>query len=333
MHSPNSFPLPKHKKVIALSGGVGGAKLALGLANVLSFEQLVVVANTADDFEHLGLSISPDLDTVMYTLAGLNDQQRGWGLAGESWQMLETLKQLGGETWFQLGDKDLATHLERTQSLGRGESLSRITQRLCRQLAVQHSLLPMSDDPVRTRLKTDIGELAFQEYFVREQCKPTVREFFFAGIEQARPQAEVLRLLQSDELAAIIICPSNPFVSVEPILQLPGIRTAMKNNAAPVIAVSPIVAGAAIKGPAAKMMQELAMPVTAKTVAEYYGDLLDGFIVDQSDAALLPELERLACRITSTPTIMKTLDDRIDLARSVLCFAEQLNLLTKSGAE
>ncbi len=333
MQNPNSFLLPKNKKVIALSGGVGGAKLALGLAQVLLPEQLVIVANTADDFEHLGLSISPDLDTVMYTLAGLNDQQRGWGLAGESWQMLETLKKLGGETWFQLGDKDLATHLERTQGLGRGESLSHITQRLCRGLGVMHGLLPMSDDQVRTRLKTNIGELAFQEYFVREQCKPVVREFFFDGIEQAQPQAEFLRLLQSDELAAIIICPSNPFVSVEPILQLPGIKAAMSNNAAPVIAVSPIVAGMAIKGPAAKMMQELAMPVTANTVAEYYGDLLDGFIVDESDAAMLPELEQLACKATCTPTIMKTLDDRIDLARSVLCFAEQINPLTQSGAE
>ncbi len=312
------------RNVLALSGGVGGAKLALGLASVLSAEQLTVVANTADDFEHLGLSISPDLDTVMYTLAGLSNQQLGWGLANESWNTMDALTALGGETWFRLGDRDIATHLERSERLRQGQSLTAVTDYLARTLGVQHPIIPMTDDPVRTKVKTAAGELAFQHYFVREQCQPEVTGFYFDGIDNARPSAALMDHLASEQLDAIVICPSNPFVSVEPMLQLAGVREAMQASQAPVIAVSPIVGGIAIKGPAAKMMAELKMPTTALSVAQYYGELLDGFVMDASDETLAPAVRDGGVPVLTAPTIMKTLADRIDLANTVLSFAAEL---------
>lgn len=310
--------------ILALSGGVGGAKLALGLSRLLAPEQLTIVANTADDFEHLGLSICPDLDTVMYTLAGLNNKQLGWGLAGESWGAMAALEQLGGETWFRLGDKDLATHLQRSTRLAAGCSLSEVTGELCRQLGIEHTIVPMSDHPVRTMINTADGELPFQHYFVREQCRPAVQSYRFEGIERAQPQQDVMQWLCSDGLQAIIICPSNPFVSVEPILQLPGVRQAMIDSSAPVIAVSPIVAGLAIKGPAAKMMVEMNIPATAAAVAEYYGDLLDGFVIDDSDQGLANTIAASGTEVACVPTVMKSLDDRVSLAQAVLSFADRL---------
>lgn len=310
--------------ILALSGGVGGAKLALGLSKLLTSQQLSIVANTADDFTHLGLAISPDLDTVMYTLAGLNNQQQGWGLAGESWNAMAALKTLGAPSWFNLGDRDLATHLTRSQQLASGDSLSTVTTYLCRQLGLSHAIIPMSDDPVRTRLQTDQGNLAFQEYFVREQCRPIISDFYFDGIDRAQPAREFIELLGSERLKAIIICPSNPFVSVEPILALPGVRQAMKDSRAPVIAISPIVAGLAIKGPAAKMMAELNMPATAAAVAHYYSDLLDGFVLDESDSDLASTISSPQLQVCCTPSIMNTLEDRIELASKVLSFAQQL---------
>lgn len=314
----------EHQKVLALSGGVGGAKLALGLSHCVRAEQLTVVANTADDFVHLGLSICPDLDTLMYTLAGINDTEKGWGLAGETWQGLNALKQLGGETWFQLGDKDIATHLLRTQLLAQGKNLSEVTAQLCRQLGVSLTVLPMSNDPVRTIIETAHGDLAFQHYFVRERCAPAITGFHFEGVTEARPQAEFLKLLHSDDLAATIICPSNPFVSVQPFLSLPEVCEALMQRTAPVVAVSPIVAGLAIKGPAAKMMQELSMPSTAYAVAKYYGDLLDGFVIDESDTFQVEAIEALGIKVLVAPTIMKSLQDRIDLAQQVLQFSQSL---------
>lgn len=311
-------------KVLALSGGVGGAKLALGLTKCLSPEQLTIVANTADDFEHLGLSISPDLDTVMYTLADLSNKELGWGLAGESWNAMSALESLGGETWFRLGDRDLATHLERTQRLKSGQSLTEVTSDLCGKLGVEHPVIPMTDDPVRTRVKTHQNELAFQEYFVREQCQPEVTGFYFDGLEQAEFNPLLEQALSDAELEAIIICPSNPFVSVAPIIGLPGVREAIKASSAPVIAISPIVAGIAIKGPTAKMMKELDMPSTALSVAEYYGDLLDGFVLDNSDHELQSELQNQGLSVLTAVTIMKDLQDRINLAEDVLSFAADL---------
>lgn len=311
-------------RVLALSGGVGGAKLALGLSHCLAPEQLTIVANTADDFQHLGFSISPDLDTVMYTLADVNDKQRGWGLANETFHMIEALQKLGGDTWFQLGDRDLATHIERTRRLAGGESLTTVTAALCKQLGVDHQLLPMSDDPVRTRVNTPQGEMPFQEYFVREQCRPVVTGYRFEGIEQASAQPAFRALLEDPGLAAIIVCPSNPFVSVDPVLQLKGIREAMRASTAPVIAVSPIVGGEALKGPAAKMMAELGMAVTPLAVAEYYGDLLDGFVLDVVDERYAAGVRDLGVAVCCEQTVMKTLADRVTLAQRVLSFAESL---------
>lgn len=311
-------------KVLAISGGVGGAKLALGLARLLPAKQLTVICNTADDFRHLGLWISPDLDTVMYTLAGLNNTEQGWGLAGESWQAMSALETLGGETWFRLGDRDLATHLQRTQRLQAGVTLSEITRDFCRRLGVEVSVLPMSDDPVMTVVDTGREQLAFQEYFVREQCRPPLHSYHFRGIDSARPQPQFLRALDDPDLTAIVICPSNPFVSVEPVLSLVGVREAIRDSRAPVIAVSPIVAGEAIKGPAAKMMDELKLPRSALGVAQLYRDLIDGFVLDEVDRAQAAAVRDLGIAVSCEATVMNTLDDRIDLARAVVNFSDLL---------
>jgi LPPG:FO 2-phospho-L-lactate transferase len=311
-------------QVLALSGGVGGAKLALGLTHNLPPAQLAIVCNTGDDFEHYGLPICPDLDTVMYTLAGRNNGAQGWGLAGESWRTMEALAGLGGETWFRLGDLDFATHLQRGALLRGGASLSAATRALCTHFGIEYPVWPMSDEPVRTVVDTDGGELNFQHYFVREQCRPAVRGFRFDGIERARPQAQFIDLLHGAQLAAVVICPSNPFVSIDPILQLPGVAAALRAMSAPVIAVSPIVGGIALKGPAAKMFAELQLPSTALAVAEHYGDLLDGFVIDTADAELAGAIEELGTAVLTTHTVMHTLDDRIGLAREVLQFAARL---------
>jgi LPPG:FO 2-phospho-L-lactate transferase len=312
-----------HPGYLALSGGVGGAKLALGLSHILPPEQLTLVVNTADDFVHLGLNISPDLDTLMYTLAGIVNRERGWGLETETWHAMEALKRLGGESWFRLGDGDLATHLQRGELLRSGLSLTEATRELALSLGVKQKILPMSDHIVQTMVNTTEGEMAFQEYFVREECRPKVTGFRFAGIDKAEPQSDWMEMLSDINLKAVIICPSNPFVSVEPMLQLRGLRAALVACKAPVIAVSPIVGGAAIKGPAAKMMAELNMPVTASAVAEYYGDILDGFVIDERDADLVDHIPG-GVRSLVVPTIMRTLEDRKDLAQKVVAFADQL---------
>lgn len=312
------------RKVLALSGGVGGAKLALGLSKIVSTEQLTIVCNTGDDFDHYGLRICPDLDTVMYTLAGRNNQQQGWGLANESWRVMEALSALGGEDWFRLGDLDIATHLQRTALLRSGLSLSEATRQLCDRFEVPQRVLPMSDDPVATIVQTEQGELSFQHYFVREQCRPAVHGFYFRDIEQARPQHEFFAQLNNPDLDAIVICPSNPFVSIDPILHLSGVREALLDSAAPVIAVSPIVGGAAIKGPAAKMLREMNLPITAATVAHRYCDILDGFVLDQIDAEQAEVIAELGVAVQVTDTIMRSLDDRVRLADEVLTFAARL---------
>src|SRR5579863_4036709 len=245
--------------VVALSGGIGGAKLALGLSRILPADQLLVVANVGDDFEHFGLHVSPDADTLMYTLAGLDNAKLGWGRQDETWSFMEALTALGGDDWFRLGDRDLAVHLERTRRLRQGESLSAITADFCRRLGVGPRVLPATDDRLRTRLRTDEGWLDFQDYFVRLQCRPVVREIAFEGAEEARPHPELLAALCDERLRAAIICPSNPFISVEPILAVPGMREALFSCAAPIVAVSPVIGGRAVKGPTAKMMVELGM--------------------------------------------------------------------------
>jgi LPPG:FO 2-phospho-L-lactate transferase len=305
--------------VVALSGGIGGAKLALGLSRVLPPGELIIIANTGDDFEHLGLSISPDLDTLLYTLAGLNDAARGWGRRDETWSFMKALGALGGETWFQLGDGDLAVHVERSRRLAAGETLSTVMDDFRRRLNIAVRLLPMSDDPVRTKLRTDGGWLDFQDYFVRRACEPAVREIAFAGAEHARPQSELIATLRDPMLRAVVICPSNPLISIDPILAVPGIRDALRACAAPVIAVSPIVGGRAVKGPAAKMMRELGQSPSAGEVARRYDDFLDGYIFDATDLPL-PTSCRL--RVTAAQTVMTTLGDREILARAVLDLAK-----------
>lgn len=307
--------------VVALSGGVGGAKLALGLSRVLPPGALTVVANVADDFEHLGLSVSPDLDTLMYVLAGLDDTERGWGRRHETWTFMAALKALGGETWFQLGDGDLATHVERTRRLRAGDTLSEVTADLCRTLGIATRVLPATDDRLRTMLQTDAGTLAFQDYFVRRQCAPKVAAIRFDGAASARLHPAVRAALAGPGLDAVIICPSNPFISIEPMLALDGLRDALAARPAPVIAVSPIVGGKAVKGPTAKMMRELGLPVRASEVARRYGSLLDGYVLDLQDAddsAMIP------VATTVTQTMMRSLADREALARDVLAFAAQL---------
>jgi LPPG:FO 2-phospho-L-lactate transferase len=312
--------------VVALSGGIGGAKLALGLSRILPADNLLVVANVGDDFEHLGLHISPDADTLMYTLAGLDNTKLGWGRQDETWSFMETLTALGGEDWFRLGDRDLAVHVERTRRLRGGETLSAITADFCRRLGVGPLILPATDDRLRTRLRTDEGWLDFQDYFVRLRCRPIVRELAFEGAEDARPHPDLLAALRDEHLRAVIICPSNPFISVEPILALPGMREALAACAAPVIAVSPIFDGRAVKGPTAKIMGELGMTPSAAAVAERYGELLDGYVMDIGDAR---ETAHVAPRVTLAPTLMTNLAERKQLAHVVLEAANALASLKR----
>jgi LPPG:FO 2-phospho-L-lactate transferase len=300
-------------KILALTGGVGGAKLALGLAQVLPPEQLLFAVNTGDDFEHLGLHISPDIDSLTYALAQQNNTETGWGRAGETWNFIETLGSLGGEDWFRLGDKDLALHTARSQMLRRGASLTEATARITQQMGIKHTIVPMSDDPVRTIVHCEKGDLAFQHYFVRERCEPKVSGFSFDGIADACLNPLIIDWLS--ECDGVIICPSNPFVSVDPLLELDGFREALKSL--PVVAVSPIVGGIAIKGPAAKMLQEMNMPATALAVANHYRGLIDGFVVDKDDRELI---EQINVPTISTPSVMVTLQDRIDLAKACVNF-------------
>jgi LPPG:FO 2-phospho-L-lactate transferase len=307
--------------VVALSGGIGGAKLALGLSRVVKPEDLIVVANVGDDFEHLGLHVSPDADTLMYTLAGLDNTKLGWGRRDETWSFMETLTSLGGEDWFRLGDRDLAVHIERTRRLGQGETLSAITADFCRRLGVGPRVLPATDDRLRTRLRTDEGWLDFQDYFVRLQCRPLVRELAFEGAANARPHLDLLAALRDERLRAVVICPSNPFISVEPILAVPGMREALAACAAPVVGVSPIIGGRAVKGPTAKMMTELGMSPSAAAVAKRYDGLLDGYVMDAGDAE---EAAHVKPKVTLARTLMTNLAEKEQLARVVLEAADAL---------
>ncbi len=362
--------------IVALAGGVGGAKFAHGLAQLLSPEELTIIVNTGDDFEHFGLSISPDLDTVCYTLAGLANPETGWGRAGETWQAMDNLRQLGAPDWFALGDRDLATHLERTRQLKEGQTLTEITRHFCAAWGVKHPVLPMSNDPVRTMVDTvEYGELPFQEYFVKHRCEPRVRGFRFEGIESARPTPEVRAALARAD--AIIFCPSNPWVSIDPILRvlsplplgegqgeglpspfgrppdggrwaggegsplplgegqgegLPspfgrppdGGRWAGGEGPGVRVAISPIIGGKTVKGPAAKMFAELGIQPSALAVAEHYRDLLTGFVLDRTDAALAAPIQAMNIQTLVTDTLMPTPAERKRLAQDVLNFIRHL---------
>ena len=302
-------------KWLALAGGVGGAKLALGMAKVLPPSQLTVVVNTGDDEEFHGLHVSPDVDTVMYTLAGLSNPETGWGITGETFNALERLKEYGADGWFNLGDKDLATHIRRTDLLRQGCSLSEVTDSLRSALGVAHPIVPMSDDKVRTMLTTDIGELPMQTWFVKHRCEPAVSDIRFDGAEQSQPAPGFARALQESD--ALVFCPSNPFVSVAPILAIPGVRDAIRDFKGLRIAVSPIVGGQAVKGPAAKMMGELGMESSCVGVARQYQGLCDVFVLDDVDADRAADIEALGMRAAVTNTMMLDDADKVRLAEYI----------------
>ena len=305
---------------VALSGGIGGAKLSLGLTHLLG-DRLTVVVNTGDDFEHLGLAISPDADTTLYTLGGVVNPDTGWGRRDETWSFMQALTALGGPAWFNLGDRDLATHVDRTHRLGSGATLTDITAHLAGKLGVAARVLPMTDDPVRTVVETDAGALAFQEYFVRDQCRPIVRSIRYDGAADARITPQVRQALTAPGLAGVIICPSNPWLSIDPVLAVPGMRDAIRASGAPVIAVTPIVGGKALKGPTAKIMTELGIAPDARSIASHYGDLIDGFVLDAQDAQSIDVMPQ---PVTVTNTVMQTLDDKVALARHCLAFCDRL---------
>ncbi len=313
------------KRILAITGGVGGAKLSLGLAKILGSEELAFVVNSADDFRHLGLHISPDIDTLVYTLSGKANTDTGWGRCDESWSFMQALGELGGDTWFALGDKDLAMHIERTRLLAEGWSLSEVTNHLASALGIHFPIFPMCDGKFRTLIETDNGILDFQTYFVREGCEPKIRRIIYDGADDSRLNSALVAWLDEAPPTGIILCPSNPYVSIDPILKVNGMRDLLKDCRAPVVAVSPVVAGQAIKGPTVKMMRELGVPGTAESVASYYADFLDGFVLDVEDEAEASRFEALGLEITVTPTVMRSLDDRITLARHCLDFVDQLS--------
>ncbi len=318
-HRPSST-VHRPLSIVALAGGVGGAKLADGLAQILPPENLTVIVNTGDDFEHYGLHISPDLDTVCYTLAGLANPATGWGRADETWNAIENAARLGGPDWFRLGDRDLGTHLERTRRLRAGEPLSAITRDFCRAWGIEHTILPMSDDPVPTVVETEEGELPFQEYFVHRKTEPAVKGFRFPGVERAQPAPGVRAALERANL--VILCPSNPWVSIDPILSVGDIRELVAAKTC--IAVSPIIGGEALKGPAAKMYRELGIQPSALAVAEHYRGLLQGFVFDLRDQELENAIQRLGMNTLCAQTIMHTPADRARLAAEALAFGASL---------
>ncbi|MBN2148018.1 MAG: 2-phospho-L-lactate transferase [Anaerolineales bacterium] len=313
-------------KIVALAGGVGGARLSQGLAQILPPGDLTIIVNVGDDFEHLGLKICPDLDTVCYTLAGMANPMTGWGRADESWGALESLAALGGPSWFRLGDRDLGLHLERTRRLRRGQRLSQMTQKFCQAWGVRHTILPVTDDEVPTRVRIaeeDTGrevEIAFQDYFVRWQCLPSVCGFRFAGVEAARPAPGVLEAL--DAADAVILCPSNPWVSIDPILAVPGVQASVQARLT--VAISPIIGGQTVKGPAAKMYKELGYEPSALAVARHYRSILTGFVVDAVDAEMTEMVGEMGIRTLVTDTMMRTSEDRRRLAGDVLAFLEEM---------
>lgn len=307
--------------VLALSGGVGGAKLAAGLAAVLPPERLTIAVNTGDDFEHLGLTICPDIDSVIYAMAGLNDRQRGWGMANETWHMMDQLRALGEEDWFNLGDRDLATHIARSWRLRNGESLSQVTARQARALGIAHRVVPMSEDPVRTQVLCSGQWTDFQRWFVGEQCGPKVDAIRFAGTPSARMSDGLAEALARPDLAAVVFCPSNPFLSVDPILAVDGVRNALLARKVPRIAVSPLIGGKALKGPLSKLLAEMGQEGSNADIARHYGLLLSHLVIDRSDAADAALLSATGLAVSVMDTLMRAAEDQSRLAAEVLALA------------
>jgi len=311
--------------ILALAGGVGGAKLAHGLARILDPSELVIAVNTGDDFLHLDYFICPDLDSVLYKLAGINDKERGWGIRDETWNFMDSLRNIGGEDWFQVGDKDLATHVERTRRLTEGQTLSEVTRALCQKYKVTHSIVPMTDHRVGTVVDTEEGDFFFQDYFVRLGCKPVFTGVHYKGLEDSKPAPLLSDALRKSTLQAIVVCPSNPFVSIDPILNVPGVTGAISQTDVPIIAISPIISGHAVKGPAAKMMAELALPVSPLGIAQHYSKLINGLVIDKKDACLADEIKAIGIGVHVTNTIMESARAESNLAQETLQFAVTLS--------
>ena len=321
---------PINEHVLALSGGVGGSKLAFGLSKLLSPDQLIILANTGDDFEHLGFTVCPDIDSLLYSLSEINNSDLGWGQKGETWNFLSALERLGGETWFKLGDRDLATHIFRAEKLKKGFSLTEVTKLLSDGMGSRHQILPMTDSPVRTTIHCELGSLSFQNYFVKQRCEPKVNKITFEGIELASLNPSALNVIEQG-LKAVIICPSNPFLSIDPILSLSGVVEAIKKQGCPVIAVSNIIDGAATKGPAAKLMGELGISSSPLGVACYYQDrypgLLTHFVLDEKDKHMEREIVSLGLSTLVAQTLMDSLESKKKLAEDILTFASEVTLL------
>jgi LPPG:FO 2-phospho-L-lactate transferase len=303
-------------KAVALAGGIGASKFLTGLVNVLAAEEVTIVVNTGDDFHWMGLYICPDLDTVTYTLAGLANPETGWGLQGDTFHGLDRLQVLGCDTWFKLGDRDLATHIYRSQRIREGKTLAQVTADIARRNGLRSSILPMTNKQVPTEIQTDEGILPFQEYFVRRRCQPRVEAFLFRGIENALPAPGVLEAIRSADV--ILVCPSNPFISIGPVLAVPGIREALHETDAKAVAITPIIAGRAVKGPTARMLDEMGHEVSAVSVARLYRDFLDLFVLDQHDATLRPEIEGLGIEVRLAETLMTDHRSKIELAHNVV---------------
>tara|TARA_Y100000590_G_scaffold93439_2_gene105872 strand:- start:16680 stop:17621 length:942 start_codon:yes stop_codon:yes gene_type:complete len=310
------------KKLLVLCGGVGGAKLAYGLSKILPPEELIFLVNTGDDFEHLELHISPDLDTVMYTLSGINDPERGWGLRDETWSTLDSLKRYGVDTWFQLGDKDLATHIRRTQLLNDGKKLSEVTEILSKSLGLKCKIIPMSEDLVQTVVKTTIGDLPFQEYFVKHQCEPIVKEIVFSGKQNPQIPLYLESLLKNGSLKGVIICPSNPYLSIDPILSIKEIKSFLSTTKIPVLAVSPIIDNDSIKGPTAKIMKEMGIKSNIESIAKHYEGLINLLIIDKKDIGYLKINQDKAVSVDSI--LMDSEEKKISLAEICLKKIEEL---------
>lgn len=313
-------------QVLALSGGIGGAKLAYGLAQALTPEELTIVVNTGDDFEHLGFHVSPDIDSVLYALAELSDRERGWGRKDESWAFMSALRQLGEPTWFQLGDSDLAMHVSRTRRLREGQSLSQVTRALAANLGVLHAVAPMTDGRLRTKVGTEEGELDFQDYFVRRQCEPVAHHIRFEAEPDLGPSEALQRALTSEGLKAIVLCPSNPYLSIDPILATPGVREALTISKAPVVALCPLVGDKAFKGPTSKLMSELGVRPSVQSIAEHYQDFLDGLVIDTADAPQIEGLKELGILCIDTDIDLTADPDRVRLANVVLDLAAELTV-------
>jgi LPPG:FO 2-phospho-L-lactate transferase len=303
-------------KAVALAGGIGASKFLAGLVAVLPPEQVTIIVNTGDDFQWMGLYICPDLDTVTYTLAGLANPETGWGILGDTFHALERLQILGCDTWFKLGDRDLATHIYRSQKIREGNTLAQVTGDISRKSGIRSVILPMTNSYVPTEIQTDEGTLAFQDYFVRRRCEPRVEAFLYRTIENSSAAPGVIEAVRAAEV--VFICPSNPYISIGPILAVPGIREALHETNARIAAITPIIAGQAIKGPTARMLREMGQDVSAVSVARMYSDFVDLFVLDQRDAGLLPGVASLGLQVRLADTLMDDHRSKTDLARKVV---------------